>query len=118
MVCGLLIEVAYFVGKHNLQGAEASVVTAHGLTGLERGLSNCGRPARLPLDMWTLSRPAIEPVSPILADRFLTIRPSAKSLEFFFFFFKDSSLFFRVFSCTKMFSYLFCFVLIEALYIC
>ena len=87
MVCGLLIEVAYFVGKHNLQGAEASVVTAHGLTGLERGLSNCGTPAQLPLDMWTLSGPAIEPVSPILADRFLTIRPSAKSLECFFFFF-------------------------------
>ena len=88
MVCGLLIEVAYFVGKHNLQGAEASVVTAHGLTGLERGLSNRGTPAQLPLDMWTLSGPAIEPVSPILADRFLTIRPSAKSLECFFFFLK------------------------------
>ena len=35
--------------------------------------------------MWDLPRPVLEPVSPALADGFLTTAPPGKSLAFFFF---------------------------------
>ena len=46
-------------------GARASVVAAW-------GLSSCGALAQLLRNMWELPGPGIEPVSPVLAGRFLT----------------------------------------------
>ena len=54
-LCRFLIVVAYLVAEHGLQSM-GSVVVAH-------------RPAQLPLGMWDLPRPGIEPVSPALAGR-------------------------------------------------
>ena len=65
-------------------GAWASVVVAHelsscGLQALERRLSSCGARAELLHGMWGLPGPGIEPVSPVLAGRFLTTEPPGKS---------------------------------------
>ena len=69
-------------------GAWASVVVAHGLSScgsqaLERSLSCCGAWAQLLCSTWDLPGPGIEPVSPVLAGRFLTTVPPGKSLETF-----------------------------------
>ena len=58
-------------------GTQASVVVAGGLSScgsraLERRLSSCGAPASLLHGMWDLPGPGLEPVSPALADGFLT----------------------------------------------
>ena len=53
-------------------GTWASVVVAC-------GLSSCGALAQLLHGMWDLPRPGIEPVSPMLAGRFLTTAPPGKS---------------------------------------
>ena len=37
----------------------------------------------MPLGMWTLPRPEIEPMSPALGGGFITIEPLGKSLSFF-----------------------------------
>ena len=50
----------------------ASVVVA-------RGLSSCGAWAQLLRGMWDLLRPGLEPVSPALADGFLTTATTGKS---------------------------------------
>ena len=65
-------------------GAQASVVVAHGLSscgswGLERRLSSCCSRAQLLRSMWDLPRPGLEPVSPALADGFLTTALPGKS---------------------------------------
>ena len=50
--------------------AVASLVVEHGLWVTQ---------AQLLLSMWDLPRPGIEPVSPVLADRFLSTVPPRKS---------------------------------------
>ena len=47
---------------------------------LERRLSSCDSWVQLLRAMWDLPRPGLEPVSPALADRFLTTMPPGKSL--------------------------------------
>ena len=64
-------------------GAQASVVVAHGLSScgswsLERRLSSCGSRAQLLRGTWDLPGPGLEPVSPVLAGRFLTIASPGK----------------------------------------
>ena len=51
---------------------------------LEHRLSSCGTRAYLPRSMWNLPRPGLEPVSPRLADRFLTSGPPRKSWKWSF----------------------------------
>ena len=68
-------------------GTWASVVAACGLSScgsqaLERRLSSCGAWAQLLRGMWDLPGPGLEPVSPTLAGRFLTIAPPGKSTLF------------------------------------
>ena len=58
-VCGLLIVVG-----HRLQAG---------------GLSSCGTHTLLPRGMWNLLGPGIKPVSPALADGFLSTAPPGKS---------------------------------------
>ena len=65
-------------------GTQASVVVARGLSScggraLEHSLSSCGTRASLVRGMWDLPRPGLEPMSPALAGRFLTIVPPGKS---------------------------------------
>ena len=53
-----------------------------GSRALERRLSSCGAWAQLLCGMWDLPGPGLEPVSPALADRFLTTVPLGKSPTF------------------------------------
>ena len=53
-------------------GAWASAIVA-------RGLSSCGTQAQLLRGMWDVPRPGLKPVSPALADGFLTTVPPGKS---------------------------------------
>ena len=60
-------------------GTQSPVVVASGLSScgsqaLESRLSSCGAWAEL-IHMWDLPRPGIEPMSPALANRFLTTVP-------------------------------------------
>ena len=62
-------------------GAWASVVVARGFSScgswdLEHRLISCGAQAQLLRGMWDLPGPGIEPVSPALADGFLTTAPA------------------------------------------
>ena len=53
---------------------------------LESRLSNCGAQGQwiqLPYSMWNFPRPGIEPMSPVLAGRFLTTGPPGKSFKSF-----------------------------------
>ena len=50
-----------------------------GTRALEHRLSSCGTRAQLLRGMWDLPGPGIEPVSPTLAGRYLTIAPQGKS---------------------------------------
>ena len=59
----------------------ASLVAEHRLQ--TRRLSNCGTRAQLLRGMWDLPRPGLEPVSPALADGFLTTAPPGKPLPLF-----------------------------------
>ena len=54
----------------------ASLVVEHRLQ--TRRLSSCGSRAQLLRGMWDLPRPGLEPVSPVLADRFSTTAPPGK----------------------------------------
>ena len=47
---------------------------AHRLQQLQQGLRSCGTQAQLPLGMWNLHGPGIEPVSPALAAGFHPLR--------------------------------------------
>ena len=62
-------------GPHTIA---ASLVAEHRLQTCR--LSNCGSRAQLLRGMWDFPRPGIEPVSPALADGFLTPEPPGKSL--------------------------------------
>ena len=64
-------------------GAWTSAVVACGLSScgsraLECRLSSCGARAQLLLGMWDLPGPGLEPLSPLLAGRFLTTAPPGK----------------------------------------
>ena len=74
-VCGLLVAVASLAVEPRLEGAQASVVVAHGLRsyGLESEGSVVGGTWLLPCGMWNLPRSRIEPMSSVLAGGFLTI---------------------------------------------
>ena len=48
------------------------------------GFRSCGAQALLPCSRWDLPRPGIKPVSPALADRFLTTGPPGKSPRKYF----------------------------------
>ena len=88
-VRGLLIAVASLCCGARALGVWASVVVAHGLSScgswaLERRLSSCGTRAELLRGMWDLPGPGLGPVSPTLADGFLTTVPPGRSpLEVF-----------------------------------
>ena len=65
-------------------GTQASVAVAHGHSScgsqaLKRRLSSCSAQALLLRGMWDLPRPELEPVSPALADRFLTTVPQGST---------------------------------------
>ena len=82
-VTGLLIELASLFADHGLQGVQASVVMARGLSScdpwtLEHGLSSCDTRAQSLHGMWGLFRSGIEPRSPALAGRFFTSDPAGK----------------------------------------
>ena len=66
----LLTVVVSLVAEHRVQGGWVSVVWGH---------SSCGTQASLPRGMWYLPGSEIEPVSPALAGRFFTTKPSGKS---------------------------------------
>ena len=79
-VCRLLIAVASLVAEHGLQGTQASVIVARGLSSCsswapEHRLDSCSTWACVPQH---LPRPGIKPMFSALADRFLTIEPPGK----------------------------------------
>ena len=74
-MCGLLIAVASLVSEQRLQGPQASVVVAH-------GLSSFG-------GMWNPPGPRIEPMSSALAGRLLTTGPPEKACILNFLSFKE-----------------------------
>ena len=70
--------------EHGLSGTQTSVVAAQGLSNcglwaLEHSLSSCGTQASLLRGTQNLPGSGIEPVSPALADGFLTTGPPGKS---------------------------------------
>ena len=76
--CRLLIVVASLVAETGLEGIQASVVAAHGLSSCvswarEHRLSSYGTQGQLLCSIWDLPEPGIEPVSPELAGRFLPL---------------------------------------------
>ena len=82
MVLGLLVAVASLVAESGLEGAQASVIVAHGLSSrgsrvLEHRLSSCARTQLLGGMLRSLSR--IKPTSPALAGGFLTTRLPGQS---------------------------------------
>ena len=81
----LLIAMASLAVDRVLQGAQASVVAAPGLSSFssrapEYRLIRCGTRAQVPCSMWDLPRPGIEPVSLALQGGFLTTGPPGKPL--------------------------------------
>ena len=85
-VPGLLIAVASLAAEHRLQGPQASVIAAYGLSsceswGLKHRLSSCGAWALLLRSMYDLPGPGIGPMSPALEGGFLTTGPPGKSLS-------------------------------------
>ena len=75
----LLVVVASLIGDRGLQGTQAAVVWAHGLSScgswaLEHSLNSCGTWAySLLCSMCDLPGSGMEPMSPALADGFFTI---------------------------------------------
>ena len=60
-------------------GSRCAGFSSCGSRALEHRLSSCGAWAQLLCIMWDLPGPGIEPVSPVLAGRFLTTVPPGKS---------------------------------------
>ena len=54
-----------------------------GISNCTYGLGRCGTEHKLPCGMWDLSKPGIKPVSPTLADRFLTTGVTGKPQNMF-----------------------------------
>ena len=68
---------------------QPSAVVALGLSNcrseaLEHWLSSCGTWSWLLRSMWDFPGPGLEPVSPALADEFLTTRPPGKPQKYYF----------------------------------
>ena len=87
VVLRLPIAMASLVLEHRLQGAQASVAAARGLSNFrpqapEHRLSSCGTWAWLFHGMCDLHSSGIEPMSSILAGGFFTTEPSGKPLKF------------------------------------
>ena len=83
-VSGLLGVVSSLVAEHGLWGARASAAAEFNGCGSRAAghrLSSCGSWAPLFQAMWNLPRSGMEPVSPALAGRFFTNKPSGKPLE-------------------------------------
>ena len=85
-VHGLLIAVASLVAEDRLEGMQASVVSARGLSScgsqaLEHRLSRCDTQSQLLHGMWDLLGPGIEPVSPALSGTFFITEPPGKPLR-------------------------------------
>ena len=59
-------------------GSRHTGFSSCGSQALERRLSSCGARAQLPRGTWDLPGPGLKPVSPALADGFLTIAPPGK----------------------------------------
>ena len=77
-VLRLLVVVASLVAETGLEGVQASVVAANGLSSCvswarEHRLSSYGTQGQLLCSIWDLPEPGIEPVSPELAGRFLPL---------------------------------------------
>ena len=79
VVSGFLVVGASLAAEPRLWSAQASTVTAH-------GLSSCGTQAYLSLDMWNLPRSGTEPICPALTGRFLSPGPPEKSHKYFYIF--------------------------------
>ena len=60
-------------------GPRACRLSSYGSWALELRLGSCGTRASLLRGMWDLPGPGIEPVSSVLAGRFLTTAPPGKS---------------------------------------
>ena len=68
-----------FIVVHGPLTIAASLVAEHRLQ--MRRLSNCGSRAQVLRSMWDLPRPGLKPVSPALADGFLTTAPPGTPLK-------------------------------------
>lgn len=64
-------------------GSGARLLTVGASSLAEPRLSSCGVQAELQHSIWDLARPGIEPVSPALADHFLTTEPPGKPAYLF-----------------------------------
>ena len=73
---GRLIAVVSLVAEH---GFRCVAFSTRSSWALEHGLSSGGTWDLLLCSMWNLPRPSIKPVSPALADGFLTAGPPGKS---------------------------------------
>ena len=65
------------VAAHGLRTMAVSLLQEHGA--LERRFSSCGSEAEMPLGVWNLSGPGMEPEFPVLAGRCSTPGPPGKS---------------------------------------
>ena len=85
------------VGRHGLQGAQASVVAVFGLSNcgfqaIEHRLNSYGTWAQLLPGIWDLPGSGIKPVSSALEGGFFTTEPPAKLVFIFFFFLSQDRL--------------------------
>ena len=69
-------------------GSRSVGFSSCGSWALERRLSSCGARAQLLCGMWDHPGPALKPVSPALAGRFLTTAPPGKPMDNFYLYFK------------------------------
>ena len=89
VVHDLLIVVASLAAENRLQGMQALVFVAQGLSScslccLQHGLNSCGSTcAQMPCSMWNLPGPRIKPMSAALIGRFLITGPPGKSLSLY-----------------------------------
>ena len=89
-------------------GAQASCcdgVSSGGAPALEHGFSNCAPWAHLPLYMWDLPGPGIEPVLPVWAGVVLSIGPQGSPLKVFLY---SKSLFLIKLKTSFLFSFISC----------
>ena len=78
----LLIAVSSLVAEHGVQACGLQQLQHAGSVVVAHGLSSCGSWAQLLCGIWDLPRPGIEPMSPAVTGRLLTIVPPGKSQEF------------------------------------
>ena len=66
----------------SLRGARVCRLSTCGSEVLEHRLSSCRTWAQLLYGIWNLPRPGIEPMSPVLAGRFLAMVPPREVLKY------------------------------------